>query len=183
MMFRQLARAQEGTTVIEFALAAPIVLALLGGLFEVTRVLFLSALLEWSMADASRFGVTGQEGTDEISREQLIANIVEDRTLGLVDMEDANLETLVYPNFQSIGQAEDFDDENGNGLFDDSEGFTDTNGNGEWDEDMGLEGVGNADAVVLYRVTYDVTPATPFAESLLGRFTLVSTAAVRNEPF
>ena len=65
----------------------------------------------------------------------------------------------------------------------DGEGFTDTNGNGEWDEDMGLEGVGDADSVVLYRVTYEVAPATPFTESLLGRFTLVSTAAVRNAPF
>ena len=117
-MFHQFRRAQDGTTITEFALAAPIVVALLGGLFEVSRVLFLSALLEWSMADASRFGVTSLPGTEEMPRDQIIAQIVEDRTLGLVDMQDASLETLVYPNFQSIGQAEAFDDENGNGLWD-----------------------------------------------------------------
>lgn len=57
---------ESGATIVEFALLAPVFLALLGAIMEFSGIMFAQTLLEGAAREASRYGITGQapEGTD-----------------------------------------------------------------------------------------------------------------------
>jgi len=105
----------------------------------------------------------------------------------LVDLDNANVEVLVYPDFGSVGTGEDFVDGNGNGAYDAGETYTDGNGNGQWDADIGAAGAGNAGDVVVYRIQYNWPLLTPMGAAIIGdangTIPLRASVAVRNEPW
>jgi Flp pilus assembly protein TadG len=182
---RRLWRRREGASAVEFALVALPMFMTAIGIIEVAMVLFVNVLLEGAVRDAARFGITGYvpQGTD---RAAVIRNIVQEYTVGLIDMSKVDIETLVYSNFSNIGQPEPFTDANGNGAWDAGEVYVDVNGNGQWDPDMGAAGVGGPGDVVLYTVTYDWSILTGLFKDVLGtngEFTLRASVAVRNEPY
>jgi Flp pilus assembly protein TadG len=177
-----LRRDQSGATAVQFALVSPIFFVALFGLFEFARVMFVGAMLESAVAEASRYGTTGAVVAGA-PREQRILEIVSERTLGLVPIDEATVATLIYPGFDSIGQAEAYTDLNGNGQFDTGEPFEDFNINGQWDTDMGMAGPGGPGDIVLFRVDYDIPLLTPFIKPLVEDIHLSSSIAVRNEPF
>lgn len=182
---RALADDQRGSSLVEFGLAAPLVVLMIIGTVEFGMILFVSTLMESALRDAARFGITGQEPEGGTRLEQIIA-IVEKRTIGLVDMTDAKVEVKIYPTFGDVGRGEDFVDGNGNGTYDAGETFTDENGNGAHDSDVGEDGAGDAGAIVAYRMEYAWPLRTPMAGQLIGedgKFVLRSAVAVRNEPY
>lgn len=179
-----LQRDDRGSMLIEFGLAAPIITVLLVGVLEIGLALFTMTLMEAAVRDASRFGITGRTA-DGKTREQAILDIVAATTLGLVDMDNAQVDILVYPNFASIG-AETYLDGNANGVYDVGETFTDKNGNGTWDGDIGNPSPGASGEVVLYRLRYDWPLFTPIIGSFIGNsdtIRLSASVAVRNEPW
>ncbi len=184
-MFR-LFRNNDGSSAIEFAFAAPPVILALFGSLELLIVLFVGSTLESAVLDASRFGITGgaQPG---ITREDQVRAIIEDRTMGLVDMSKATIDTLTYSNFDDVGKPEPYVDASpGNGTYDSGEAFTDINGNGQWDSDMGTAGMGGPGDVVLYTVSANWNMMTPLISALApnnGLLTLQSSIVVRNEAF
>ena len=103
---------------------------------EFSGIMFVQAILEGSAREASRYGLTGFT-SGGVSREDQILAIVEDNTYGIIDMDELQIDTLVYENFGDIGQPEPFTDENGNGVWDNDEPYTDINGNGTWDPGHG----------------------------------------------
>lgn len=179
---RRFRSGERGSTAVEFALTAPIAFALIFGTVEFGRVLLVGSLLESAVLEASRYGSTGYT-TEGVSREERILEIVEQRTLGLVPVEELTISSLVYPSFDSIGQPEPLDDANGNGTFDAGETYEDLNGNGQWDADMGATGNGGPGDVVLYNVDYDIPFITPFMTHIMSNIALSSSTAIRNEPF
>ena len=72
----------------------------------VLGIMFVQAILEGSAREASRYGLTGFTGG--VSREDQILSIVEDNTYGIIDMDELQIDTLVYENFGDIGQPEPF---------------------------------------------------------------------------
>ena len=181
----QIGTNRAGSTMVEFAFAAPILILFLVGIIELGMVSFASTLMEGALRDASRYGITGQEPNPS-ARLGRILEIVGERTLGLVDMSAAKIEVLVYPGFGDIGKPEGFVDADGNGVYDSGETFTDTNGNGVWDADSGVPGPGGSGDIVVYRIRYDWPLLTPvFGFIIGGKETLPLTAslAVRNEPW
>ena len=185
LRLRPLAADQRGAALIEFVLAAPLAVLMVVGAVEFGMILFVSTLMESALRDAARFGITGEEppGTTRLAR---ILNIIESRTIGLVDMTEAKVEVLVYPTFGDIGRGEDFVDGNGNGQYDGGETYTDENGNGQHDSDIGVAGPGEAGSIVAYRMEYGWRLRTPMAAPLIGqdgKFTLKAAIAVRNEPY
>ena len=180
--FGRLRREEDGGEAVEFALIFPGFLLILVGALEFAMMVFIGSILESAMAEASRYGITGST-PQGVSREDQVRAIVTDRTYGLVDMDDAVLETLVYPSFGDIGQPEPYTDENGNGSFDAGEAYTDVNGNGQWDADMGAAGLGGPGEVVLYRITYTWGVLTPILKPIIGSITQSASIAVRNEPY
>ena len=180
---RRLRRDERGATIVEFAVIFPVFILAMFGIIETAIVLFVSSSIEAAVLEASRFGITGSL-TPGVSREDRVLEIVGDKTYGLVDMDQVDIQTLVYASFDDIGQPEPFEDENLNTVYDDPEPFTDVNGNGIWDADMGAAGLGGPSDVVVYRVSYDWGVMTPLIRNVLGESVRhVSSVAVRNEPF
>jgi len=185
---RALGACRKGVTAIELAFTAPIIIFTLIGMIELLMIMFVNTLMEGALREASRFGITGYvpEGTD---RETMIADIIYDHTLGLVEIQPGTIQTLVYNNFDVIGDPEPLTvDVNGNGQYDAADGdeFEDVNGNGTWDQDQGADGVGDAGEVVLYTVNHEWHTFTPLLAHLIGDngvVTLTASVAVRNEPF
>lgn len=177
---------RRGSQPIEFAFAAPVLLLMTCGIFETGMVLFLDVLIESGMRDAARYGITGQAAGSEDRMDRII-EIVEDRTVGLVDMDEAEVSVLSYPAFSDVGRGEEFVDGDGDGKYALGETFSDENGNGVWDEDVGEEGAGGSGQVVVYRIAYDWKLMTPLLATAMGddkgNYRLESTVVVSNEPW
>ena len=185
LKLRSFKRDTRGSTLMEFAFGAPILLTVILASMEFGAVMLTSTLMESSLREAARFGITGQQ-PDNATRLEHIIDIVDERTLGLVDMSQAQVDILVYPSFSDIGRGEDYVDGDANGSYDIGETFTDENGNGVWDADIGAAGSGASGDIVVYRMRYDWQSMTPFASHFLGNDGILNLAAsivVRNEPW
>ena len=175
---------RSGVALLEFAILAPILLALVVGTMEFAMVLFVSVLLEGGVRDAARFGMTAQTVAGS-TREEHIADIVRDRTYGLLAIGADDVEVMVYPDFDQIIEDEVYTDSDGSGDYTPGEDFVDANGNGTWDAGNGTTGAGNPGEVVVYRVNAEWSTMTPFIGGMLpndGLFSLSASIAVRNEP-
>ena len=152
---RSFSQDQSGSAAVQFALILPLLLVLVIGSFEYAVVMFVSGMLESAVLTASRYGSTGFEegGGSRIDR---IRAMITDRTLGLVNGDTADIDTYVFPNFNSIVAPEPYTDQNGNGKWDNGEPYVDLNGNGSRDTGSGTPGPGAACEVVLYVVSYQV---------------------------
>jgi hypothetical protein len=180
--WRKAAKNDKGSAIVEFGLVAPLLLAIIFGIIEFSGVTFAQTLLEGGAGQASRFGILGS-APDGGSREAAIRGIIRDNAFGVIDADEVRVETLAYSSFGAIGQAEPFEDANGNGSFDEGEGFQDVNGNGARDEDQGRADAGGADEIVLYRLTYEWDVMVPIFRPFFGdRVVLQAATAVRNEP-
>ncbi len=182
---RRLVDDRRGVSALEFAIGGAAFLMAMVAVMELGMVMFLSSSLEGGLREASRFGLTGYTppGT---TREQAIQDIVAENTYGLVDPATLQISYKVYPNFESIGQSEPFDDTSpANGTYDPGESFQDINGNGQWDADMGTVGLGGPGDIVVYTVRFDWRLMTPLFEPFIdgGTLPIEASVAVRNEPY
>lgn len=183
---RHLARDRDGSAALEFAYTFPIIVMVVVGLLELMMIMFVSALMEGGLRDASRFAITGAMPVG-MSREQAIVNIVNDRTLGLLDLTTDDVSLRVYEAFTQVGMPEPLTfDANGNGSFDPGDTYTDVNGNGQWDADMASAGAGGSGDVVVYNLAVDWPLLTPMLAPFIGQNGLIrlgASIAVRNEPY
>ena len=172
-----------GKAIVEFALVAPIFLGITLSIFEFSGIMFVQTLLEGGAREASRYGLTGQQ-PEGVSRDDMILQIVSENSYGIIDVDELEMETRVYDNFEEVGQPEPFTDENGNDAYDEGELYTDVNGNNSWDDDMGAAGLGGPGEVVVYQMSYDWPIMIPLFQPFFGdHVTLQANIAVRNEPF
>jgi len=177
-------RDPSGAALVEFAVIFPAFILAVVGIIEVAIVLFIGSSIEAAVLEASRFGITGGEPEEGVTRQERVLEIVEQKTYGLVNMEEVELDTLVYDSFSDIGEPEPYQDDNTNGAYDLGEPYTDVNGNGQWDDDMGAAGLGGPSDVVVYRITYEWGLITPLMQKALNEtMRHTSSVAVRNEPF
>lgn len=180
--FSALKQQEDGAAAVEMVLALPVVLSLIVGTLEIANYYFVASALEHAVLKASRFGITGNE-TEGVSRDEVVREMIATQTFGRVDMDAVEINTLVYENFEDIGEPEPYLDENANEVYDEGEPFTDINGNGEWDEDVGTVGLGNAGDIVLYRVQYSVDSLTGMMPWIAKALPAEAAVAVRNEPY
>ncbi len=177
-------RNDDGSAAIEFSFTAPLLILTIVGIMEFSMILFLNSVLEGSLRDAARFGITGFTPTG-VNREDVIIDKVQSATMGLVPITASNITTLAYSDFSEVGQPEPYIDDNpANGMYDAGESFTDVNGNGQWDADMGTPGLGGACDVVVYRVETQWSLMLGLLASSVGQnIDLTASTAVRNEPY
>lgn len=184
-LLRRFLRCRKGVSALEFALIAPALMLTLTGIIDLMLVMFVSALMEGGLRDGSRLGRTGFQPVGS-TREEAILQKIADATLGLIDMDQAQITTLEYNSFGAIGQPEDYTDVDGDGSYTAGEPWVDTNGNGVWDEDQGSPGIGGSSSIILYKVTYNWTLLTPLLPKILpngDQIALQASVAVRNEPW
>lgn len=182
---RRCAANDRGATAVEFAMIAPVLLAMLFGIVEFGLVLAADIVLKDATQDAARTGRTGFVTTDT-TQDETVRGLLRKRAGVLMDADKLTIESLAYSGFDNLKKPEPFVDANGNGKRDDGENFTDVNGNGVWDADQGALGYGGTSEVVLYTVTYPWKFFTPLIGNLIskdGTITLKATAVVQNEPY
>lgn len=184
--WRRLKSCDRGTAAIEFAMAATVLFLTLSAIIELSMVMFMQSLVEGGLREASRYGITG-ETPEGMTREERIAEIVQDNLMGLIPMNKVTITYKTYPSFGDVGNHEPFIDAPPlNGKYDVGETYTDINGNSQWDADMGSAGLGDAGAVVLYTISADWSLITPMVAPLFGhdgKVTIKASLAVRNEPY
>lgn len=182
---RRVVRAEDGTAAVEFGFTLPVLIVAVAGAIDIMGILFATALMEGGLREASRFGITGFTPAG-MSREERIVQLVNQAGVGLITVSPGDVSTLVYSDFENIGQPEPFVDGNGNGVYDLGESFNDINGNGQWDADMGAAGVGGAGDVVVYSLEHQWPLFTPVLLPFMGqdgKVPLRASVAVRNEPY
>lgn len=176
-----LAEDSEGTTAVEFALLAPVLLVSLLGIFDLAYTLYTQSLLEGAIQSAARFSTLEGASATTASIDARIATAVHD----IAPSASLSFERTAYASFSAVGKPETYTDTNRDGRCDAGEPFEDANDNGVWDSSRGRAGQGSSRDVVVYLVT--VTYSRPFpVGSILGTgttATLRSRTVLGNQPW
>jgi hypothetical protein len=187
------ARSDDGAAALEFALVLPPLCLILVGMFELSMLMFTQASMEGALREAARLGMTGNV-PDPADREDQILGIIDNYTLNLLDMDDATITFLVYPNFGDVAGREDYTEKGGDPCRFDSgtdsgwapHGTNDDDDDGVWDDGGADCGVGDAEQIVQYTVEYDWHVMTPFMAPVFGnngKVHLKASIVLRNEPW
>jgi hypothetical protein len=155
------------------------------GIIEFGVIMLVSNMMESATTVTSRLGRTGFTAGGQ-TREDMLLEQVRTRTASFLDPANITITSNFYAQFDQIGDAEPWNDTNGNGTPDAGE-YSDVNGNGQYDSDMGLGGYGNAEDIVVYTVSYPWPIMTPIMREIIGdaggNIVLTARAVVKNEPY
>lgn len=173
---------QEGVTLVEFAIVAPVLMIMIMGIFDMAHTQYTSALMNGAMQKAGR-DLTLQNGTTNQSA--IDASVTSQ--IKLVVPQDAEIELvkLSHTEFEDIGEEEEYTDDNGDGICNNNEPFIDYNNNGQWDSNRGEIGIGGAKDAVLYTVNVNYDRLFPMAglAGLPEKVQLSASTVLRNQPF
>ena len=152
------------------------------GLFDMAHTQYTSALINGAMQKAGRDLTLESAGTNI---NQIDATVITQVRNVVPESATIQLKKLSHFAFEDIGEAEEFDDENGNTICDQGEVFVDANENGEWDADRGEEGIGGARDAVLYTaiVTYDRLFPMYGLAGLPQEVEIKASTVLRNQPY
>lgn len=181
---RALRKSEQGVTIVEFALIAPVLFVFVFGVLDLGYGLYMQSVLQGVVQDAARdSGLESGKANRNAIDQDIVASV--QGVMPYIEAGDIKLKRTNYETFSDVGVAEDFDDTNGNNEYDDTECFTDRNNNTVWDEDLGASGLGGADDVVYYQVDVAYDRLFPLW-SLIGlsqRATAQATTVLRSQPF
>ncbi len=194
-LLRRFRKDQNGATAVEMAMVAPMLFLILFGIIELSMGMYINTVVEGSLREASRLGLTGQiqQGT---SNDQAIVDMINESTVGMLNLTTDDIDMKVYENFETVGKGEEYVDLDGNGDwtpgplthegtdYPGGEPWTEINGNGTWDADLGEAGLGGQGDIVLYTVTYNWNFLSgQIIPVLNGTIPLSASIVVQNEPF
>jgi len=178
--FIRLRKNQRGAAAVEFALAAPILIVGMMGVFDLGYNMYTASLLQGAIQKAARDSTI--EGADDTTIDARVTKVVHDIA---PQADPPTFKRTAYTNFSGVGRPEEYDDLNANSTCDNGELFEDANGNGTWDSNRGKAGMGGARDAVLYEVTVSYTRLFPVAKFIgqSGNFTLKTLTVLRNQPY
>lgn len=186
LIMRHLLGDTRAAAAVEMALAAPLFLMLLMGLFDYAWQYYARAVLHGAVAQAGRSSSLEAYVDDP----QALDDRVEAQVRNVYSGASVDFDRLAFDRYELVGKPEPFTDapRNGqpaNGRYDLGECFEDTNGNGVWDEVAGKQGGGGADDVVLYTVTMRFDRVMPVWRMLNQpqQVTLSASTILRNQPY
>jgi Flp pilus assembly pilin Flp len=176
-----LVRDERGATLIEFAMIAPVLLALLLGMFEMGYNFYMQSQLQGAVQRAARDSSLQSAGSDTAA----IDARVEAAVHAIVPQAEMTFSRRAYSSFNDVHRAEDYTDIDRNGACNDGEPFEDANDNGQWDQDRGSDGGGGARDAVLYvvQVSYPRAFAAAQVVGLSPTFTTEAVTVLRNQPW
>lgn len=184
----RLASAEDGATLTEFGLVAPVLCLLLVGSLEVGHRLYMHGVLEGALQKAARDGsLETASGTSSTPRDAIDAKVLA-QVRQIHNAADVTFDRRFYRSFTDAAakKAEEFTDTNGNGLCDDNEPFEDINNNGVRDKDGGdaIAKAGARDNVV-YTVTVEYPNMFPLHRFIGGSDTTKMSAStvLANQPY
>ena len=181
-IYKRLRREEDGVTLVEFAIVAPVLLLMVMGIFDMAHTQYTSALMNGAMQKAGRdltlqSAPSSQSAIDAAVESQIRSVVPSSATI--------TLEKLSHTDFTDIGEEEEYTDENNDGVCNNNEVFIDENNNGQWDDNRGQEGIGGAKDAVLYTVTVSYDRLFPMYEmaGLTDQVQLTASTVLRNQPF
>ncbi|WP_395332422.1 TadE/TadG family type IV pilus assembly protein [Novosphingobium sp. BL-8H] len=175
----RLAKDRQGMAAVEFAMAAPVLILLLCGIFDIGHMAYVNAVLHGAVEDAARNGTL--EMADTTTLDQKILAVVGRVAPGAT----VSTTRSSYYDFTDIARPEAWNDKNNNGTCDNNEAYVDENKNGRWDADVGQSGNGGPNDVVLYTVkaTYKPLFPIPGLTNPDQTRTLTATTVRKNQPY
>jgi Flp pilus assembly protein TadG len=181
-LLRRLKRDQNGATLTEFGLVAPVLFMMLMGIFDMAHGVYTTAMVNGAMQAAARNltieGATLREATVD-------ANVINQVRAVVPTNATITLSKLSHFDFTDVNQPEDFTDTNGDGICNAGEPYVDVNGNNTWDPSRGATGIGGARDVVLYTATVTYPRLFPIYKfvGLPQNATISGSTVLRNQPF
>lgn len=173
---------RRGVTAVEFAMLAPVLIAMLLGLMDMAHTMYTIQMLQGTIQQVARNATI--EGA--VSRGTALDNRMSAAIHAVSPRARVSFSRKSYANFTETGRPENFSDLNGNGTCDENEPYEDANGNLAWDTDPGRIGFGGARDVTVYQVFVDyprIFPVHVFVPGMRDTASLTSRAVLRNQPF
>lgn len=179
---RRIARDEAGATLTEFGFVAPVFILMIMGIFDMAHTQYTHGMMNGAMQAAARDLTLEDAGSQESTIDQTVIDRVKTVVPGAASV---TLEKLSHFDFSDIGEAEEFTDEDNDGVCNNNEVFADANGNGQWDADRGAAGIGGARDAVLYTavVSYDRLFPMYGLAGMPQQVTLRASTVLRNQPY
>jgi len=180
--FRRLRKDEEGATLTEFGFVAPVLIVMIMGIFDMAHSQYTSALMNGAIQEAGRDLTLETAGSQASNIDQRVIDAVSNVAPNTATV---TLEKLSHYDFSDIGEAEEFTDDDGDGICNNNEVFVDANQNGQWDADRGQTGIGGARDAVLYTAIVTYPRLFPMAglAGLPENVTLRASTVLRNQPY
>jgi len=188
---RGLREDERGSTVVEFAIVAPVMAMVLLAGFDIGHTLYMRGVLQGIVQKTARDS-TLESGTAAEQQEKL-DNRVKAQVYALANNADIVITRRYYRTFTdaSAARAETWTDTNGNGTCDGPSGVTpgepyeDANNNGHWDKDGADDGQGGAKDAVLYTVKVSYPRFFPIYNFIGGSHTtsISGSTVLKNQPY
>lgn len=178
-LLRRIYRSRRGAAAIEFAMAAPVFIMMIIGIFDLGQTAYGIAVLNGAVQKAAR------DSSLETANTLNADNMVKAQVKGIFPGATFQSTRTSYLDFADIGRPERWNDADNDGTCNNNESYVDENANGQWDADIGVDGNGGANDVVVYRFTVKYKPvfAIPFMPEQWAQRSLTSTAIRKNQPF
>lgn len=177
----RLARDEKGATLIEFAVVAPTFMLMLMGLFDLGYTVYMRSAMVGAVQNAARSAAL-ESGPNLLTA---IDDEVEAHVQDINSDATVTFDRQSYFDYNDVNQPESYTDTNGNGSYDSGECFEDVNSNDTWDADIGEDGVGGPNDVVLYTVTVSYDRLFPFWHMIGAdeNQTLSTSTVLKNQPY
>jgi hypothetical protein len=181
-LLRQLASDSSGATLTEFAFVAPVLILMVMGIFDMAHSQYTNALINGAMQKAGRDMTLENAGSQQTSIDETVRNEVLKVTPSTATV---TFEKLSHFDFTDIGEPEEYDDDNNDGVCNDNEVYNDANGNNQWDADRARAGIGGARDAVLYTAIVSYPRLFPMygLAGMPQNVTLRASTVLRNQPF
>jgi Flp pilus assembly protein TadG len=182
-ILRRLWSAREGAGMIEFALAAPVLLMALAAVIELAMIVGVNALLTWGMHEASRLDFTSGANL-AASHERRIAQRITESAFGIIDPGDVAITAEVYDDNGPVGALRALVETNvANRARASGEPSTGADANGR--ESMDPSGAAANGGVIVYTATLAWPLITPLLDRMIGadgKVLLLARMTVENGP-
>lgn len=186
---RQIVQAQEGVTIIEFALIAPILMVMLLGAFDIAHTLYMQSVLQGAVQKAARDSSLEASAGDVATPRDTIDDRVREQVARLHRHAEVEITRRFYRTFSDAAAAKAeplLSDANGNGICDPGDRYEDKNNNGVWDADGGNSvNLAGARDNVVYLVKVSYPRMFPLDKFIGGNGTTSLSAAtvLSNQPY
>ncbi len=164
---------------MEFGIVATVFITMVLGMMDIGQAAYTQAVLNGAAQEVAREASleTRDVALSDAELEKLVRRVAPNATV--------TPERVSYFDFDDIGRNEAFRDTNGDGICNNDENYDDENDNGQWDEDIGVDGNGGANDVIIYTVSVEYEPlfAIPFYDNADAKRKLSTTFVKKNQPF
>lgn len=163
-------RRRAGSTSLELALIAPVLIVLLVALAEFAYAMMVDGVLNHAARVAGRSGFTGTLAAGYTDRRAQVCDAIRRNTAGILDQSHLTIAGHAYASYGDTGSTP----------------LTNLScGNGSWDTGQTTAALGQGAQVVVYVVHYSQPVLSVLGQAALGRDRIEHEArlVVRNEPY